>query len=300
MGFKEPSRKLSIFFAAAGLYFLLDLPARLMGFLGLQSFSGPKNFLPLLMGVLLGPWSVPGMCFSAIICACLCGSATADIAAEVLGIPLLALGSRLLWYCKNSEPPRLKHGRDCVRFFTITAVTAPLASVPAGMLLGMKAWRELTVCYGVFTVFLGIPVMILISSILCILPVCPKGKTPAADVDGCVYSEAEGLDGLNEQMEAVYAANGFPVKKAFAVENCLEELVLRIQCQSVGAPIHVRIYLSDSASVFLNYSGARYNPLRRQAMEKSEDFWGLSLIRARALQASYRYVGGENRLHIVI
>lgn len=293
-------RSAALLLVPAGIYLLLDLPARFTGFIGLASFAGPKNFLPLLMGLLLGPWGVPGMCLGAAASALLAGSPMAELLSELAGIPILALGGWYLWYHKNGRPPRLKQGRDYGRFLAITAVLAPLSSLPALALLGAAAWAEMAAFCGLFTVLVGVPVLILASSILCILPVCPRGKTPAPDIDCQISSESGGLDAANEQIETFCQAHGFPMKKAMAVENCVEEFALRIQNADPEALIHARLYLSDSVSVFLSFSGARYNPLRKGQNEAAEDLWSLTLIRERALRASYQYSSGVNRLHIVI
>ena len=297
---EDTASKFTILLSSAGIYLLLDLPARLTGFMGLESFAGPKNFLPLLLGLLLGPWSVPGICLGMSGAAVLCGSPLIEVVSELLSIPILALGGWLLWYANNSRPPCLKQSGDYLRFITVTAILAPLSAIPALLLLGVSAWIELAVFCGAFTILVGVPVLILVTPILCILPICPTAKTLMPDIDCQISSCSSGLDTANEQIEAFCKAHLIPMKKALAVENCMEEFALRIGGGCAGAPIHASLYISDSASLFLSFPGVRYNPLRRLANEKTEDLWSLTLIRERALRASYRYVCGVNYLHIVI
>lgn len=300
MKHNDATRKITMILASAGIYLLFDMPARLTGFMGLESFAGPKNFLPLLLGLLLGKWSVPGMWLGVLLSASLCGSSIVEVLAELMSIPILALGGQFLWYAKNVQTPRLKHGKDYIRFLLSVAVLAPLSALPALALLGVPAGVEQAAFCGAFTILVGIPVLILITSILCILPMCPSGKPVIPDVDCRISSDSGGLIEANEQIETFCETHGIPMKKVLAVENIVEELVLRIQNANAGASIHVNLYISDNASLFLSFPGEHYNPLRKSPDEKWEDLWSLTLIRERALRASYRYVGRVNRLHIVI
>lgn len=300
MDHNDTIRKIMCLLASAGIYLLLDLPARLIGFMGIESFAGPKNVLPLLLGLLMGGFSVPGMCLGVLSSAVLCGSPAGETTAELMSIPIQALGGRFLWYVKNTRPPGLKHGSDYIRFLLIVAVMAPLSAIPALAILGVSAWAVQAVFCGVFTVLAGIPVLILITSILCIQPVCPQGKTPAPDIDCRLSPDLSGLGAANEQIEAFCEARGIPMKKVLAVENCMEELVLRIQTAGTNVTICASLYINENVSLFLSFPGRRYNPLRRNPDEEAADLWSLTLIRERALRASHRYAGGVNRLHIVI
>ncbi len=293
-------KNLRILLESAGIYVLLDFPARLTEFLGVSSLTGPKNFLPLILGLLFGTYGVVGMCLGAIISAALCCSPYAEITCELLSIIIFALGGRMLWYAGTPKPLQLKCAHDYLRYLAITALLSPLAAMPVRLIMGASALLEVALSYFIYTVSVGIPAIIIISSILHIQPHAPKGKEMKPDIDCQIMPGRLNLKAKNEEIEFFCAAFGHQSKKSFDVESCLEELAIRIKAHSEDVPIEVRIYINDSISMHLDYKSKRYNPLLQTSGEASEELWGLALIRQRALRFSYQYIAGINQIQIVL
>lgn len=285
---------------SAAVYFILDIATRFNQFMGLSDFAGPKNFLPLTLGLLMGPWSAPGMCAGELISALAVGTPLPDAAAEAISIVIMTVGGWYLWYAGNRRPVYLKRKEDYIRFLLIAAVLSALCSVSAIPIMGMRAWREMAVCYFIFSVFIGVPVIILATSIFCIRSAGPKGYCAAPDVEAVIGPDANGLDELQEKIEELYLGRGFTMKHVFPVENCLEETIVRLQGGCDNGPVEISLFVMDSTSLFVSCSGRKFNPLLRQPGETEEDLLGLVMIKQRALRASYSYRGSCNYLHIVI
>ncbi|MCI2048986.1 MAG: hypothetical protein LKJ76_04610 [Lachnospiraceae bacterium] len=284
----------------AVLYFLLDTPARLSGFMNLPGFAGPKNFLPATLGLLLGPWSAAGMCLGAAASSLLAGDSLKDYSAEAFGIIVISVLFWILWYVRASRPFCLKKGRDYLRFTAIAALLSAVSGFPGQLLLGGVTWMETMFSYFSFTLFVGVPVLILVTSVFCLHPVCPAAKETEPDIEAVIGADASNLEETNEKIGDFYTAHRMPFRQSFATQNCLEEFVVRIQGGTGGAPVTVRMYIRDSVSLEIAYLADRYNPLQRQNGETEEDLLGLLLIRQHALRASYSHSGRENHLYIVI
>jgi hypothetical protein len=282
------------------VYFLLDAPARLSGFMNLPGFTGPKNFLPMTFGLLAGPWSAAGMCIGAAAATVLAGGTFGEMAAEAVGIAIMAVFSWILWYRKADRPFCLKKGREYLRFLGIAVVLSVLSGLPGQFLLGGRSFAETAFSYLAFTVFVGIPVLILTTSIFCLHPYCPAEKETPPDVAETIAPDAGRLEETNDRIGDFYTAHGLPLRQSLSTQNCLEEFVVRIQAGAENCPIDIRLYIRDAVALEIAYRGKKYNPLRREKNEKDEDLFALLLIRQHALRASYQYSGNVNSLHIVI
>ena len=114
----------------------------------------------------------------------------------------------------------------------------------------------------------------------------------------------ESLEQFNEQLEE-YAISQKVAKKVgrkqlFGLQNCLEELYIRICRVAPDTKITINVMYDDTFSVRIAYMGRKYNPLLIGADEDEMDIASLKLIKHRALRASYKYKYEENIVHIVI
>ncbi len=114
----------------------------------------------------------------------------------------------------------------------------------------------------------------------------------------------ESLEQFNEQLEE-YAISQKVAKKVgrkqlFGLQNCLEELYIRICRVTPDTKITINVMYDDTFSVRIAYMGRKYNPLLIGADEDEMDIASLKLIKHRALRASYKYKYEENIVHIVI
>ena len=90
------------------------------------------------------------------------------------------------------------------------------------------------------------------------------------------------------------------MKRVFEIENCLEELYIRIRKKLPEASICGRVELGSTISMRLWVDGAKYNPFLREADEDEVDLLSLKLLRHRALRASWSYTGGQNLIRVVV
>ena len=112
------------------------------------------------------------------------------------------------------------------------------------------------------------------------------------------------LEQFNEQLEE-YAISQKVAKKVgrkqlFGLQNCLEELYIRICNASPDVKMTINVTYDDTFSVRLAYLGRKFNPLLIGKDDDEMDIASLKLIRHRALRASYKYKYEENVVHIVI
>ena len=113
-------------------------------------------------------------------------------------------------------------------------------------------------------------------------------------------SDAESLEQFNEQLEDYATALNIGRKQLFALQNCLEELYIRI-CKAIpDVRITIQVTYDDTFSIQLSYAQRPYNPLLIGKEEDEMDIASLKLIKHRALRASYKYKYAENLVHIVI
>ena len=115
-----------------------------------------------------------------------------------------------------------------------------------------------------------------------------------------VTSAPESLERFNEQLEAYATSVDISRKQLFALQNCLEELYIRICKALPNAKITIKVSYDDTFSIRLSYGEQPYNPLLIGADEDEMDIASLKLIKHRALRASYKYKYKENIVHIVI
>ena len=113
-------------------------------------------------------------------------------------------------------------------------------------------------------------------------------------------NEAESLEQFNEQLEDYAMSLNIGRKQLFALQNCLEELYIRI-CKAIpDVKLTIQVTYDDTFSIQLSYAQQPYNPLLIGKNEDEMDIASLKLIKHRALRASYKYKYAENLVHIVI
>lgn len=117
---------------------------------------------------------------------------------------------------------------------------------------------------------------------------------------GQLNSSTDSLSIFNETLEEYSAGKHVPKKNVYQLQNCIEELYIRILKTIPDASITISVTYDDSYSAKLIYSGKGYNPLYFRKNEDEFDIISLKLVKHLALRAGYSYWFGENRLHIVI
>ena len=94
--------------------------------------------------------------------------------------------------------------------------------------------------------------------------------------------------------------HGVKMKQVLEIQSCIEELSIRIRQVIEDAKISVSVQFGEAASARLHYEGRKYNPFRIEPSEDELDIMSLKIIKHRAIRASYRFIDGENMVHVVI
>ena len=89
-------------------------------------------------------------------------------------------------------------------------------------------------------------------------------------------------------------------KRIYEVQSCVEELAIRIFNTLPDTEIKIFVDYGDSISLKFSYMGEKYNPLHIRKDEDKLDIISLTLIKHRALRATYKYIKNENNIHIVV
>lgn len=286
---------------AAAIYLLMDLPVQLTGFLQFGPAVGVKNCLPPILGLLLGPLGAVGCAAGSAAGALLLGTPPGTALYECLCCLIIATGTWLLWHA-GSTTHRV-HFKRAINFAKYAGILLALSGacgalsfllVPGGLLAGTVAG------YTSMGLLVGIPMLTLFNSAMCFDSLLPPGAAVKNDVEGEITSDPFTLGAINEAIDELAMDKGIGMKRVMEVQNCIEELSIRILRVQPEARIAVKLNEDDAISVALRFAGSRYNPLHMGRDEDELDVMSLKLIKHRALRAAYSYADGENRIRIVI
>lgn len=295
------ARAAKMILGTALVYLLLDVPVRLTGFLGYGSYIGIKNFLPAVLGLLMGPYGVAGACAGCLAGAAILRTAAAHAAFECAAIVLTGLGMWLGWHTvSKSHKIHFKRAVHYGLFFALTAALAAVCGALSGLFLPESAMAEVFVAYTVTSLLIGVPVLILANGIFWIQAILPAWCHVQADLQGVIDGETGSIGRFNDELEELALQQGISLKRLFELQNAVEEVSVRVLAALPEARLTLRFDYDDTASFRFSYPGTRYDPLRIGKDEDELDLIALRLIRHRALRASYAYAGGENHVHIVV
>ena len=285
---------------SALFYFLLDYPIRLSGAYDFPNGIGVKSFLPFVLGLYLGPSGAVGAAAGATLAARFAGETTVKILAECLCILLIGNGMWAGWFSMNKTGNvRLEKVEDYRHYVLLVGVLSVCCGALTSILAKDESFLFTTVGYLVSGYMVSGLVVILLGGIFCLDPVLPPWCKRKSDIVFHI-SRDEGLAMANEQIEDAALLKGVGMKRVFEIENCLEELYIRIKKELPDADIFGRMDMGTTISLRLVAKGKNYDPLAAGAEEDETDLAGLRLIRHRALRASHDYREGENRVHVVI
>ncbi|MCR5790385.1 MAG: hypothetical protein K6G83_10915 [Lachnospiraceae bacterium] len=304
---KKRALKYSLLYAAlvAVTYLLFDLSVQYTGYLRFSGIVGLKNFLPLVTGLFFGAAGVAGTAVGGLVSGLILQNDAGLILAELLCNLIMSLGFYELYHFFSKEHRiQLKKRKQILRFSAILAGLSVVCGV-VGSLVSSASFAEVFSAYFFLGLLVGLPLCILFSSLLCIKNIIPGRYVRKPDIGFVLDASAESLGLGNEAIEDFALAKKIGMKRVFEVENCLEELYIRVIKALPETRLTTEIYfsdvqVSDSVSVHVYYPGERYNPLFIGGDEEEMDLIGLNLLRHRALRASCTYIDRENRIHIVL
>lgn len=283
---------------AAG-YMLLDIPVQATRFFQFGPAVGIKNFLPPVMGMILGPAGALGCAIGCVAGGLILSTPAPMLAAECLSVLLCAVTAWVGWHWRNNGLS-LKRAVDYGRYVLLIAVPAALSGALWRLIVG-SGGLGLTVACVATGLLIGIPVLILAGSIFCVEPVLPHGRAREHQASGQITGDPDSVGAFNDLLEEKLLLTGkVNMKRLFELQNVVEEVTLRVLGEALDAAVNVSVDCHDSCSVRFDYEGKNYSPLKLSRDSDEVDVMSLKLIRHRALRASHSYSGGVNRVHIVV
>jgi hypothetical protein len=284
-----------IIFSACS-YILIHLVFDLGDFPLFKGIIGPKNFLPITMGMILGPFGALGMLVGSIMVGILSKAGVSAVVFESVAVLIMSGGGWLLWYAnKGGGDLVIKRARDLLRFTVISLIL----SAECGFIAYLSGFGFLTifVSYMAWNLLMGIPVIMLMTSIFCVNVVYPPWHPMLFDIHELLPIETPSIALIGSVIDALCLAKKIDRKRGYQLQRCIEECLLLIQSEPSCQTLQLSVRISDSISIHMQYAGKPCNPLRERA---NEDQIGLKIIKQRALRANYRYFSKKNHLHIVI
>ena len=278
-------------FSYALLHFAFDLG----DFLLFTGSIGPKNFLPLTMGMILGPFGTAGVLAGALASGVISGAGSYELIAEATSAAVMSGGGWLLWYAgKSGRAIALKNMRDLLRFTLISLALSGVGGFIA-FLAGSSYWMTFG-SYMAWNLLLGIPVVMIMTSIFCVKSVYPPWRPLKLDINERFILAPGCIAEIGDIIDELCFAKKLERKRGFQMQSCIEECILLILSEPTCLNLLLTARINDSISITMQYNGKPCNPLRGRT---HEDQIGLTLIKQRALRARHHYRGGENHLHIV-
>ena len=286
---------------SVAVYILLDLSVRLTGFLEFGVFIGIKNFLPAAMGLLFGWCGVLGCLVGSILTCVITAATLPELLFEGICVLVTGMGMWLLWHIgAKSRRVHLKKAKDYFRYIVLNVLLSAVCGALSFAFMPGGAFLTVFIAYISMNLLVGIPVIILLTSTVCIIPVLPPWCHRTPDVFGSIHSEPSSFDRFNDLLEEYSVLHKISRKSLYGIQNCIEEVVIRIFADNPDALINIEFYYDDSVSLWFIYKGGHCNPFMTDRNKESEDMFGLQLIKHRALRESYKYRRGINQIHIVM
>ena len=282
-------------------YFLIDIFLLSTHVLKFSAFVGIKNVLPIILGMFYGPVGTIGCVLGCVFTHCIINTQFNDFLIEMISIILVSNLSFFIWYFKKKDDRMsLKKKADYYRFGIIVLSSSLISALVALLLKGTHAAVEAFFGYFVMGIFIGIPIIIIVTSVLWVERLSPKSISSYPYFERIIDSTPESFIDFNEQLE-LFAAK-LPMKRLFEIENCVEEVMILVKDNVPGFELRVRVQIDDSVSIRFSYPGDKYNPLHFEKNSEVGESSGIKMIAYRALRASYRYVKRHttNYIHIVM
>ncbi|MDR0948399.1 MAG: hypothetical protein LBM69_02630 [Lachnospiraceae bacterium] len=261
-----------------------------------KGIIGPKNFLPVTMGMILGPFGALGMLVGALTVGIASGAGFAAVICESLGAVVMSAGGWFLWYArKGTGGIALKKLRDLLRFTVISLVLSSICGFIA-YVCGL-GFLMTFVSYLSWNLLMGIPVIMLMTSIFCVNVVYPPWHPVVLDINEVLPVETDSIAVIGDMIDEFCFTKKLDRKRGFQMQSCIEECFILIQAEPSCQSLRLTVRIGDSIAIGLQYTGKPCNPLHEQV---HEDQIGLTLIKQRALRARHRYFNKTNHLHIVL
>lgn len=299
------------------IFTAFGLPFRLMEFLNLSPLAGPQNMLAPLFGILFGGAGAVGIAWGVIALNILTGSFSILTVIEFVLMGGSSWASYILWHLpKTSEPPRLKTVKDMLKYILIALFSGSILGVGfaitiQGELLPEILFLQVAVSTLFWSVLLGMPIMITLTSIFHISPALSwraidNGGFMNPDLTFTLHNgEEKLLCGITDAIEEFIQNQHIPPKQSYAIMLSVEELSVLILGRLVdGEQLTVMLEHGDNVQIIMRYPGARYNPMAIGIIHKDPianmDILGILMVREMAVATHYQCRNNWNELKIII
>ncbi len=282
-------------------YFFLDFSVRITDFLVFGDSIGVKNFMSSLAGLIFGPAGAIGCALGCILTSLCVSSFGIYTLYESLACLITGCGIWALWHLaiKNGKV-FLKSWKEYRTYLELLFILASIDGLMGAAILPEHEYIPLFTAYFILGIIVGIPIIILLTSIVCIEPILPPWVKAEKPFEGVLTSDSESFMRFSEGLEEYAMEKKVKMKEIFGIQNCVEEIMLRVFAANPEVDIKVSVRLHDSASLRLEFEGERYNPFRALPGVEAEDMIGLKLLLHRALRSSHSYHDGKNLVHVVV
>ena len=282
--------------ATACVYFLSDLPVQLTGFLQYGPYIGIKNFLPVTLGLLFGPYGVTGALIGCTATACILRTPVMQMLLEWICIALPGLGIWFLWHLVSAS--HKIHFKRAVNYFRYLGIVAGLYAVCGALsylFVEGGAFREIMISHISLGFLVGIPINILFNGVLCLIPILPPTNFFAQHTEEIkLPPDNSAIGAMITFTDSFVHKYGITAERRQNLQASLEEILQRIvKCRPAG---DILLKLSDDGlfSIILEYAGPSVNPLIMQEDEDAVDQAGLLLFMHRILHIGYRRSRNRN------
>lgn len=288
------------------IYFLVDVMVQKAGFLNFNPYLGLKNFLPVTLALLFGAYGIIGAFVGCSITALIVRTPINFVLMEYVCIVIPGFLAWFFWHIgSRTHKIHFKWPINYLRYIIIILISYWLCAMISKVLVGGDM-KNILIWHISLCILIGIPIDIMYSGLMCLNPILPPLKENGKKInikDDIVFNLSSSVDSyaaLSEMVEDFAMQKKINMKRMFEIQSCIEEFYLRISHAMPNAYIDFRANYDITFSVEFNYIGKKYNPLYIKKGEELDAIAGLSLIKHRALLASYSYLYGENNVHVVI
>ena len=294
---------LQIFIVCSIIYFILDFTVRQTGFLRFGDSVGIKNFLAAILGLVFGPVGALGCCIGCVMAASLSDTLSVSVIYEWISTLVVGIGLWALWHVGRHANGTvfLKKPRDYIKYILILCLLSAIAGLLGRYVLSDHLFWPYFIGYFGMGIVVGIPVLILLTSIICVKPILPPWTSALKEYEGIISSDPASLTQFNDGLEEyAFMKHKLTMKEIFGVQNCIEEVHIRLMEKNKDIVSKVWVRFHDSVSIDFEYEGEKITPFKAEKGIPDEDLIGLKLLLHRALRTSYRYLDGLNHVHIVM
>ena len=183
-------------------YLVIDLSVRMTGLVRYSDAVGVKNFLAVLLGLVFGPWGAGGCCLGCFLGSVFLNDLDIYTLYECLADLIVGNGMWCLWHLRNKNGTVfLKKPVDYGRYLVMLLFLSCIAGLAAYVILPERDFIPYFGAYFILGIIVGIPILILMTSIICVEPFLPYWRKRNVGISGTVTSAPETLTAFNEQLE---------------------------------------------------------------------------------------------------